>query len=105
MAPQATILAAFDPTIPDINSTIATTEIKGSISLIFSTKLGNNWYIKTPPKTGSNTTFTTDNIIAKSETSTHDPPNKYTKIGVINGASKVENIVIPTDKAVSPSAI
>ena len=103
--PQAAILSAFAPIIPEIIRIIDTADVKGIIYRIFSIWCFNNWRRISPASIGISITFTIDLNIKNKDTSTHFPAKRYTSAGVRNGARRVETIVIPTDKGTSPSAI
>ena len=85
--------------------TIATTDTSGITSDTLSTCSPARLRRKTPRRTGTRITFTTESTIAQKETSTQAPARTYTRNGVISGAASVETMVIPTESATSPPAI
>src|SRR5699024_1757283 len=102
--PVSTICSLLPATTAVTIAVIAITETSGIAGTIFSVVLRRiNLTIK-PRTTGISTTLKTVKNISNAETSRHSRANKKIIAGVNNGATKVEAVVIATDKATFPLA-
>src|SRR5699024_5480465 len=85
-------------------ATIPTTDTRGRILMLFSTRVVNNTRIIIPKIIGTRTICTIDINISPADTGSHLLANNNVKAGVTIGANTVETAVIVTDRAVFPLA-